>query len=72
MPTYVMNKNHQLNGDHEVHDLEVGVRKNCLPLVHNRRELGSFSTCQAAVAVAQVFDPRADGCAYCIPACHTR
>lgn len=65
---YYANKNAQSNGDHEVH------KETCskLPLEHNSRYLGDFSTCQEAVRKAKETDSTADGCAICSPACHTR
>lgn len=68
MPTYLMNKNAQSNGDHEVHD--EASTKGCLPLTANRYSLGWFSNCDDAVAAAKRRDSEADGCAKCIPACH--
>ncbi len=68
MPTYVMNKNAQLNGDHEVH------KKGCSwePKAENQYPLGEHATCRTAVAKAKTINPKADGCKYCSPDCHTR
>lgn len=68
MPTYYINKNTQFNGDNEVHE------ENCryLPHPQNRVLLGSFPSCKEAVAYARRYGfTRADGCAYCVPECHT-
>lgn len=67
MARYVMNKNAQSNGDHEVH------RDGCswMPNPENQLELGDFAACTPAVAKAKTIDADADGCAHCSPACHT-
>lgn len=71
MPTYVVNKNAQPNGDHEVHD-EASTR-GCLPDVSNRVSLGFFLSCSGAVSEANRRGYRpANGCYYCANACHTR
>ena len=71
MAAYCMNKQQQSNGDHEVHNLDVGSR--CLPAPHNRISLGQHVTCQSAVAAARNRYPtwRINGCYYCANACHT-
>ena len=68
MEEYVVNKNAQLNGDHEVH------KKSCfyLPLEANRISLGFFYNCQDAVRKAKEYYFTADGCAYCAADCHKR
>ncbi len=68
MASYYVNKNPQANGDHEVH------RGSCdwLPEPHNREFLGDFSSCRPAVQEAKRTYPRADGCKYCSPECHSR
>jgi hypothetical protein len=68
MAIYYMNENGQENGDHEVH------RETCqfLPASHNRKWLGEHTSCHSAVALAKLYDPRADGCYFCSSACHTR
>lgn len=68
MPIYCMNKNSQSNGDHEVHDTAKCTR---LPKPENRRDLGWHADCRSAVKQAKTYDPKADGCAYCCPECHT-
>jgi hypothetical protein len=69
MPNYCVNTQEQSNGDHEVHDLASAY--NCLPATWNRRDLGYFSDCSGAVRAAKQIYSKADGCAYCAPACHT-
>ncbi len=64
---YYVNKNAQLNGDHEVHV------SSCtrLPEEKNRLYLGSFETCAPAVREAKKTYPQSNGCYYCCYACHT-
>lgn len=71
MPTYCVNANAQPNGDHEVHDLTIGVC-NRLPLFSNRRDLGYHVNCQSAVRQAKGIYAKSNGCYYCCPTCHTR
>jgi hypothetical protein len=69
MAKYYINKNAQPTGEHEVHT------ENCPhpPDPPNRDHLGEFDKCSKAVAAAKAkgYDP-VDGCAYCVPDCHTR
>lgn len=48
MPNYVVNREAQPNGDHEVH------QHGCswMPALHNQHPLGWHSGCQSAVMVA--------------------
>ncbi|NAR53149.1 hypothetical protein [Acinetobacter haemolyticus] len=71
MDKYIINKNAQLNGDHEVHNVTRGC--NYLPNLENQITLGNFSTCQQAVAHAKSNWPnnRINGCYWCATACHT-
>lgn len=71
MPLYIINKNAQTNGDHEVHNNDS--TKGCLPNVENRIGLGVFSSCGPAVREAKRRWPREkiNGCYYCANACHT-
>ncbi len=71
MALYCMNNHAQSNGDHEVHNLDVG--SSCLPAVQNRISLGPHPTCHSAVATArlQYLKLRINGCYYCANACHT-
>ncbi len=68
MDTYIANTQAQFNGDHEVH------KSTCtyLPAPIHRRTLGRFATDRAALEAARRIYPRADGCAFCCPAIHSR
>jgi len=70
MVNYCVNKNAQLNGDHEVHDLTLGA---CirLPEPSNRLSLGNHAGCQSAVRKAKETYWQTNGCYYCCPTCHT-
>ncbi len=70
MPRFIVNKNAQDTGEHEVHNLDAGC--NHLPLTSNRRELGTFAGCHGAVTEAKKYYSNVDGCAYCCRACHSR
>lgn len=70
MPRYIVNKNAQPNGDHEVH-INNGTCPT-MPDLSNRFPLGEHSNCQSAVTKAKTIYPTADGCANCCPTCHTR
>ena len=65
---YYVNINEQPSGEHEVHT------SNCPhpPLEQNRRTLGSFSRCQDAIRAAGQIYLNVDGCAYCVPECHSK
>ncbi|NHM05692.1 hypothetical protein G4D82_00520 [Flavobacterium sp. CYK-4] len=67
MKKYYVNKNAQPNGDHEVHD------QDCpdLPIAENRKYLGEFSNCKAAVAEAKKTYSKSNGCKTCSKECHT-
>ncbi|MDQ1804415.1 hypothetical protein RAH57_10470 [Chryseobacterium sp. CKR4-1] len=68
---YYINTNQQSNGDYEVHE------DSCkyLPVTTNRVYLGSFYSCEEAVAEAKRLFPaqknNINGCYYCSNACHT-
>lgn len=64
---YYVNKNAQLNGEHEVH------QSGCpTPASEaNRLYLGNFSSCHEAVQAAKKHYSQSNGCAMCSPACHT-
>ncbi len=68
MATYYVNKNAQANGDHEVHKVDA-----CpTPAAEvNRLYLGEHSSCSTAVAEAKKHYSQSNGCANCVPACHT-
>jgi hypothetical protein len=65
---YIVNRNAQSNGDHEVH------KAGCswMPNLENRKSLGDCADCHEAVRKAKQYDPKADGCKHCSSACHTR
>lgn len=71
MPRYVINKNQQSNGDHEIHDATNG----CIymPLQQNQVDLGVHGNCQSAVAAAKKQWPsnKINGCRTCCYPCHT-
>lgn len=70
MPNYCVNRQAQVNGDHEVHDLTPGV---CfrLPNPENRVDLGYHPNCQSAVRQAKNSFWQSNGCVHCCRACHT-
>ncbi len=51
MPRFIINKNAQANGDHEVHDATNGCR--FMPSLENQVEVGTYPTCHGAVAAAR-------------------
>lgn len=69
--TFIVNKQAQSTGEHEVHDL--GSCRN-LPQFENQVTLGNFENCHQAVIFAKqkYTQDQIDGCAFCCPACHTR
>lgn len=71
MPNYIINKNPQSNGDHEVHDTTAGCTH--MPYQENQISLGYHMSCQGAVADAKSRWPnnRINGCYYCCNACNT-
>lgn len=68
MKNYYVNRNEQVNGDHEVHTSDC----NYLPKPENRIYLGSFSNCRDAVIEAKKHYRQSNGCYYCSRECHTR
>lgn len=73
MPNYIVNKNAQSNGDHEVH---VTPRSSCssprYPESKNQVALGWYTSCFGAVQKAKSLGyTKADGCYWCASACHT-
>ncbi len=71
MQKFVINKNQQSNGDHEIHNATTG----CvfMPNPENQINLGYHNSCKEAVSYAkkQYSDSRINGCYYCCRACHT-
>ncbi|PWK49885.1 hypothetical protein C8D97_10746 [Pleionea mediterranea] len=72
MPFYIVNRNPQSTGEHEVH------RNDCtcshMPTPSNRIDLGFHYNCQGAIIEAKRRFPghQFDGCYYCSNACHAR
>ncbi|MDH3973945.1 MAG: LysM peptidoglycan-binding domain-containing protein [Deltaproteobacteria bacterium] len=64
---YYINMNAQANGDHEVHLTDC----RWLPNTENRAYLGEFASGSDAVAEGKKRYDAADGCAHCLPECHT-
>jgi predicted ATPase len=71
MPRFILNRNTQLNGDNEVHNIDAAIH--CLPLYLNQIDLGYHSSCYDAVRYAKSIhgNMRINGCAYCANSCHT-
>lgn len=71
MQKFVINKNQQNNGDHEVHNATKGC--SYMPNVENQVDLGYHSSCKEAVTKAKQQWPnnRINGCYYCCNSCHT-
>ena len=73
MPNYIVNKNDQPNGDHEVHVTPQAWNCRNYPVPANREPLGFHATCHGAVQAANLRGYRpANGCYYCANDCHTR
>lgn len=72
MPNFILNKNRQPTGEHEVHNATNPCSPATYPQPQNRLSLGIHATCHGAVAAAKQANPslRIDGCAHCCPACH--
>lgn len=71
MYQFIINKNSQSNGDHEVHNKTRGC--SFMPSLENQIDLGYHATCHGAVAEAKRRWPqdRINGCYYCANDCHT-
>lgn len=69
MPYFIVNKQVQSNGDHEVHNTTTGC--SYMPSAANQLSLGIHDNCHGAVARAKQTYPQSNGCFYCCPACHT-
>ena len=67
---FVLNKNAQPTGEHEVHNLDAGC--SYLPDHANQLYLGVFTSCHGAVTEARKTYTNIDGCAYCAASCHTK
>lgn len=70
MAVYIVNKNADNNGRHEIHRKDYC---NHLPEPKNQIILGDFSSCTTALAEAKKkwSSLKFDGCAYCCESCHT-
>lgn len=71
MPRFIINRNSQANGDHEVHNATTGC--SYMPNSENQINLGYHPSCHEAVADAKRRWPnnRINGCYYCCFSCHT-
>ena len=71
MSYFIVNKNQQANGDHEVHNTSTGC--SYMPNPENQVNLGFHNSCFEAVALAKAKWPnnKINGCYYCCNACHT-
>jgi len=71
MPIFIVNKNAQKNGDHEVHNVTTGC--SYMPNIENQVAAGIHPTCVGAVAEVKKANPtlRINGCYYCCNDCHT-
>ncbi|GEN22203.1 hypothetical protein HCU01_01520 [Halomonas cupida] len=71
MQAFIINKNAQSNGDHEVHSTTA--RCSYMPELQNQINLGAHATCHDAVSYAKQQHPgtRINGCYYCCNPCHT-
>lgn len=69
MARYIVNKNEQANGDHEVHRDDGSCGH--MPDTGNRLYIGDFTSCAPAVTKAKQTYPQSNGCYYCCEACHT-
>lgn len=65
MARYVVNRNQQSSGDHEVH------KDGCIYFPYSYLELGDHASCFTAVATAKSYYSTANGCYTCSNACHT-
>jgi len=66
MEKYVVNRNAQSTGEHEVH------KEGCSFFPDNVIILGEFTDCWKAIEEARKYYTNVDGCYYCCNPCHTR
>lgn len=71
MADYYVNRQAQVNGDHEVHD-KAACPPQYFPSPQNAAYLGNFNTCAQAVQTARSYFSQVNGCFYCARACHTQ
>lgn len=69
MATYIVNRNEQATGEHEVHRLDTCNR---LPEPANRVPLGEHYSCTSALEAARKIYRNSDGCWYCSAECHKK
>ena len=71
MARYIINKNQQSNGDHEIHNAIIGCSH--MPDSENQIDLGYHNSCHEAVAYAKQQWPehKINGCYFCTKDCHT-
>ena len=71
MPRFIINKNAQSNGDHEVHNATTGCT--FMPSLDSQINLGEYPSCHGAVKYAKDYwrNERINGCYYCCNSCHT-
>lgn len=69
MSHYIVNKNAQDSGEHEIHNEDSCAH---LPNFENRISTGYFNRCEDAVVAAKERwpDSKFDGCMHCCPDCH--
>ncbi|PMR74291.1 hypothetical protein C1H69_13605 [Billgrantia endophytica] len=68
MGNYYVNDTPQPTGEREVHLQECW----WLGQANSKTHLGHHATCRSAVTYARSIYGNVDGCAHCIPQCHTR
>ena len=68
MPHFIVNRDADAHGDHQVHDRNSVW--GCLPAEADQRELGAHDECASAVRLALLFYPQVNGCARCTVTCH--
>lgn len=70
MNSYILNKNPQPTGEHEVHNVNTCAH---LPSIENRVTIGNFSNCTDAITFTKNELPNLeiDWCYWCTN-CHTR
>jgi hypothetical protein len=66
---YYVNTQAQNNGDHEVHKA-TGCPTPAA--AQHQKDLGDHPDCQSAVRAAKKYYAQSNGCANCVPACHTQ
>lgn len=71
MAKFIVNRNAQANGDHEVHNKTTGC--SFMPATENQIDIGEHANCSSAVISAKRTWPtnRINGCYYCSNSCHT-